>query len=45
LDISKEPLEHLLFTKQLTKKPKEYANADHLPHVKVANDRIAGGEK
>lgn len=34
-----------MFSKQLTKKPKDYANADHLPHVKVAMDRINGGEK
>ena len=34
-----------LFSKQLNKKPKEYANAETLPHVKVAMDRIKNGEK
>lgn len=29
----------------MTKKPKDYTNADHLPHVKVAIDRINAGEK
>lgn len=34
-----------LFSKQLNKKPKEYANGDSLPHVKVALDRVRNGEK
>lgn len=44
-DLSKYPLEHFLFSKQLSKKPREYTNADNLPHVKVAKDRIDAGEK
>jgi DNA polymerase elongation subunit (family B) len=43
--ITEVPLDHLLFSRQLTKKPKDYANAESLPHVKVANDRIKAGEK
>ena len=44
-DIHKRPKEDFFLSKQLSKKPKEYVNADHLPHVKVALDLIESGEK
>ena len=42
-EIVNKPKDDFLFSKQLSKKPKEYTHADHQPHVKVAMDRLEAG--
>ena len=44
-ELSKLSYKDFLFSKQLNKHPDQYKNADTMPHVKVAKDRIKAGEK
>ena len=44
-ELRSKPKDHFLFSKQLTKNPKDYVKGETMPHVKVALDRLKAGEK